>query len=134
MQVARLLIGALFDTIGVTPACRDDVELALTEACTNVVRHARAGRPYQVNVDVTEYHCVIAVMDHGVGFDHAESHNLLTADREFGRGLPILVAVTDSLDIDSVPGRGTTVRFTKALAFDPAAPTVSDALVGDGQR
>lgn len=109
---------------GVTPDVIDDVELALSEACTNVLNHAGAGGGYEVTVVVVGDRCRLQVEDAGPGFDHLartrDGH--ATSDAERGRGLPIIGAVMDEVELVSEPDGGTRVTFTKRLTFGPGAP------------
>ena len=84
------------------------------EAVTNVVRHAGAGL-VQVDVAFGDGAVSVTVADDGVGFDAQaraiRSRRLgLTSMRERARSLG------GRLDVDSAPGRGTTVRVVVPLA------------------
>src|SRR3712207_3799563 len=50
----------------------DEIALALTEACANVVQHAGEHAPYEVAVAIDDRLCRISVVDNGGGFDPAE--------------------------------------------------------------
>ncbi len=55
-------------------AFTDEVELAVSEACTNAIRHGVDGDPsavVTVNFRLCETHLDIEVSDHGAGFDFA---------------------------------------------------------------
>ncbi|MDQ4026381.1 MAG: ATP-binding protein [Actinomycetota bacterium] len=104
--------------LGVGTSCVGDVELAVTEACTNVLKHAAGtGDEYEVTVSVAEDDCVIRVIDSGVGFDHE------TVDRETGpgsgsesgRGVFLMAALVDDLRFTSKPEVGTVVHLEKKL-------------------
>jgi anti-sigma regulatory factor (Ser/Thr protein kinase) len=47
--------------------CREEIALAVTEACTNVVAHARSSDRYDVTVRTTDGLCVIEAADTGPG-------------------------------------------------------------------
>ena len=49
----------------------DDISLALTEACANVVQHAGEHALYEVAVSIDDRQCRISVVDDGEGFDPA---------------------------------------------------------------
>ena len=77
------------------------MRLAVTEACTNVVRHAYAdGEPGPVEIlirpegDTLE----VVVSDHGRGIGPSPD----TAGP--GLGLPLIAALADSLEIEQAPG------------------------------
>ena len=96
-----------------------DLKLALTEACTNSVRHAYEGGDgvveilYQLHPD----RLVVEVTDEGEGFTpppDAEMPDELS--EEGGLGIAIIQALSDELEIGPQPdGRGSRLRFIKTL-------------------
>ena len=99
-----------------------DLKLALTEACSNSVRHAYSGREGLVDI-LFELHpdrLVIEVADDGGGFDPAAEPNE-DALVEGGLGIAIIRAVADELEIGAGPsGQGSRLRFVKVLRASPA--------------
>ncbi len=100
-----------------------DLKLALTEACTNSVRHAYAGGEGVVEI-VYELHpdrLVVEVVDEGEGFD-PPSETLAPAGDELsegGLGIALIQALADEFEIGERPqGGGSRLRFVKLL---PAA-------------
>jgi serine/threonine-protein kinase RsbW len=119
VPVIRHLTRRTLEAVGVTTEVRFDIELALTEACSNVLRHAGPGDAYDVNVSVRPDECELRVVDVGHGFDHAtiqrdEAHS----EAERGRGLGIMHALVDEVDLVTEPTAGTLVRLVKQLEFD----------------
>ncbi|HEY3920616.1 MAG TPA: ATP-binding protein [Gaiellaceae bacterium] len=95
-----------------------DVKLALTEACTNSVRHAYDGGEGTVEI-LYELHAdrlVVEVTDSGEGFDHerveADDSGELT---EGGLGIAIIRALADEIEIGGRNGGGSRLRFVKLL-------------------
>ena len=77
----------------------DEVSLALTEACANVVRHAGDHAHYEVAVQIEDALCRITVLDDGEGFDpEALPDPRGRSPLESGRGLVLMQALVDSLD------------------------------------
>jgi len=111
--------------IGVSKQCRDDITLALSEACSNAVEHARLGQAYDVVVTVGRSRCVVEVVDAGVGFDLPRPDGfpgVVTAQR--GRGLPLIRAVTDGLAMRRVDPHGLAITMIKTLTWvRDASPT-----------
>src|SRR3954467_10470498 len=110
-------------TLGVTDDCLTDIELALTEACTNVLDHATAGDEYQVVAGLKDATCVIEVIDTGRGFDadhlgHAETD----PSAEEGRGIQLIRALVDRVHFRSRPERGMIVHLEKQLQFTDGSP------------
>lgn len=107
--------------LGVVGDCVGDVELAVTEACTNVLKHAAGtGDEYEVTVAIVEDDCVIRVIDSGSGFDH-ESLDRTTAagsGDESGRGVFLMAALVDQLEFTSKPAFGTVVHLEKKLQLE----------------
>ncbi len=97
-----------------------DLKLAVTEACSNSVRHAyRDGREGTVDV-VYELHddrLIVEVCDDGSGFtagdDSAVGETGLT---EGGLGIAIIRALADELELGrSSSGKGSRLRFVKFI-------------------
>ena len=94
---------------GISKAVRDDIALAVSEACANVVMHAYVGAPSPGVLTVTSDHVdgefVVAVRDEGRGMQaRSESPGL-------GLGLPLLGRLTQRIEITG-NGAGTEVRMT----------------------
>jgi serine/threonine-protein kinase RsbW len=117
VPVARHLTAGAMEQLGVDPACASDIQVALTEACTNVILHSGPGDEYEVAVEVDEATCVIRIIDHGHGFDAAA---LRGADdsAESGRGVTLMDALVDQVVFESRPENGTIVHLEKTLSYD----------------
>ena len=95
-----------------------DLKLALTEACSNSVRHAYSEGDgavdirYELHVD----RLVIEVADNGEGFDPPNAESDQDDLAEGGLGIAIIRAIADDLEIRSRDaGRGSLLRFSKQL-------------------
>ncbi|HSS74947.1 MAG TPA: ATP-binding protein [Gaiellaceae bacterium] len=96
-----------------------DLKLALTEACSNSVRHAyRDGRAGVVDIDYNlqpEY-LAIEVSDDGPGFDYVEADGEeVGALTEGGLGLAIIRSLADEFELGSRDGGGSSLRFVMKL-------------------
>lgn len=67
----RRVLGDTLRRLGVDEESISDLLLAVTEACTNVLRHAGPGRRYEVTAEVGRNRCLVEVQDSGRGFDPA---------------------------------------------------------------
>lgn len=67
----RRVLGDTLSRLGIDESCVNDLLLAVTEACTNVLRHAGAGRRYELVVHVGSKRVLLEVLDSGRGFDPA---------------------------------------------------------------
>ena len=113
--VRRLCRGSL-QSLGVKDDCLHDIELVVTEACTNVLKHAAGTRnQYDVEVAITEEDCSIKVTDNGGGFDHANHADVVNPSAEGGRGIHLMRFLVDDLHFMSGPDTGTEVLLTKRL-------------------
>ena len=95
-----------------------DLKLALTEACSNSVRHAYADREGSVEI-LYELHAdklVIEVLDEGDGFQGAETATEADELSEGGLGIAIIQAIADEFEIGKrAGGTGSRLRFVKVL-------------------
>jgi serine/threonine-protein kinase RsbW len=136
VPIGRQVLNSCLESLGVTPDTRADIALALSEACANVVMHAGPGEEYEVQVSTTDYMCVIEVVNVGSqdnalapddAPDRSQTDGFAVPDRpvpitaEHGRGLKIIDAVTDNLQLTGNKSRGTTVHFEKRLEWLPEA-------------
>jgi serine/threonine-protein kinase RsbW len=123
VPVIRRILRVALVTLRVHEDCISDIEIALTEACTNVLDHARTGDQYEVLVNVHDDLCVIDVIDNGDGFDAAPFGR---GDADFGaeegRGIQLIRALVDNVRFTPVPGRGSAVHFEKSLVTVDGAP------------
>jgi len=95
-----------------------DLKLALTEACSNSIRHAYGGRgegTVGIRFDLHDDRLSVEVADEGPGFVPAEADVVSGEPDEGGLGIAIIRALVDELDVDS-DERGSRLRFTKYLA------------------
>jgi serine/threonine-protein kinase RsbW len=106
------------DVLGVQDGVISDIQLALTEACTNVLDHSEDGDDYEVSAGIDGDLCIIEVIDRGGGFDgsslgldHAE------ATAEDGRGIQLMRALVDTVRFDNRPSVGTVVHLEKRLEW-----------------
>lgn len=117
VPVVRRICRSALDDLGVARSCVGDIELAVTEACTNVLKHANGTEDcYDVTVSVDETDCDIRIVDSGAGFDHVDKglDQPPPAD-ENGRGILLMRALVDCVHFASVPEQGTIVHLQKHL-------------------
>jgi len=120
VPVVRHICRDALDKLGVSGACVSDIELAVTEACTNVLDHAvGTGDDYEVEVQVDESTCEIRVIDKGAGFDGGDhGHDTMSGTAESGRGIFLMRAMVDDLSFVSEPEKGTVVHLVKNLDLE----------------
>ncbi len=99
-----------------------DLKLALTEACTNSVRHAYAGGEGTVEIlyELHDDKLVVEVVDEGEGFEPPrDPGSPLTGEElsEGGLGIAIIEALADEFEIRERPQGGSFLRFVKHLSI-----------------
>ena len=102
-----------------------DLKLALTEACTNSVRHAygHENGTVEITYELFADRLVVVVVDEGAGFeppaDAAARLNGEDGDDELaegGLGIAIIEALADELEITERAEGGSSLRFVKRLS------------------
>jgi serine/threonine-protein kinase RsbW len=123
VPIARRILKRSLESLGIDGDTISDIELALTEACTNVLDHAHGDDDYTVSAGIDGETCVIEVIDRGGGFDGSK-RGLLDAEpgAEDGRGIQLMRALVDRLEFQSRPTEGTVVHLEKRLTWDDDAP------------
>jgi serine/threonine-protein kinase RsbW len=120
VAVTRRLLDAALLAIGVSDGCRGDLSIALTEACSNAVRHADQCDEYQVTISAHDDQLVVEVADTGVGLTGDRIPAGLPAlDVEGGRGLHVIRACTDRMELRAVRPHGLAIRMVKTLTWKP---------------
>jgi serine/threonine-protein kinase RsbW len=118
VPVVRRVLKASLDALGVERDVIHDIEVALTEAVTNVLDHATHGEEYEVSAGIDGDICVIEIIDRGAGFDADElgrDHAELTAEE--GRGIQLMRALVDKVTFTNIPTVGTVVHLEKRLEW-----------------
>lgn len=121
LVLGRLVLTGLSRSRPIDPDSLSDLKLALTEACSNSMRHAygsaSAGQVeivYELGTD----RIAVEVLDEGSGFDPVPvGDRAATVELdEGGLGLEIIRAVSDETEIGARPdGTGSRIRFVKCL-------------------
>jgi serine/threonine-protein kinase RsbW len=117
VAVVRHVLGALAEALGLPGAVTEDIRLAVTEACTNVVRHAYAGDRGAIDVAVRPKggELEVTVSDAGRGIGPSPDTD------GPGLGLPLIAALSDSLEIEGSRGAGSRVIMSFLRTRDTAA-------------
>ena len=122
VPVVRRLAAQALRAFGVEGEDIDDVQVAITEACANVVDHATDSDTYEVKVELAADRCAITVVDQGLGFDATTVPERAAPDAESGRGLVLMRALTDNVAFQSQPQAGAVVHMVKTLRFESEHP------------
>jgi serine/threonine-protein kinase RsbW len=109
VAVIRHVLGAFAQALQLPPDVVEDMRLAVTEACTNVVRHAyHDGDPGPIDVVIRpngdRLDLIVSDRGHGMG----SSVDM----RGPGLGLPLIAALADHVDIQHEPRRGSRLAMS----------------------
>ncbi|MEN3342463.1 MAG: serine/threonine-protein kinase RsbW [Actinomycetota bacterium] len=121
ISLCRLALTGLAEVSAMGAETIADLKLALTEAVSNSVRHAYAGRgggQVEITYELRPDRFAIEVVDDGAGFDPDDAAAFEGDElSEGGLGIAIIRAIADEFEIRSQPGaRGSRLRFVKLLA------------------
>ena len=110
-KISEELAAQLQNYNGDREALANHINVVLTEALVNAIRHANADNPdeeVEIRITVTDEELVLQVFDHGRGFNLdsisstvKETQNEL---EDHGRGLYIMRSLMDSVDYYPVSG------------------------------
>ncbi len=129
----REVAGSLLQTAGTPDADVADVQLALTEACANVVRHAVGTDSYSVGLAIDPAGCEVEIVDRGPGFEEDAAGD--SADyAESGRGLDLMRALVDDLEVRTDPGTTRLVLRKRSSAGPDPPPVVATGEADASQR
>lgn len=119
VAVVRHMMLAFGDTLGLPGRMIEDVRLAVTEACTNVVRHAydQAGGLMEIAVQPHPDRLDVAVSDDGRGIGDSDDQD------GPGFGLPMMATLADTLEIDRTAESGSRVAMSFSRPVEPDKTT-----------
>lgn len=114
---SRRLVCEVLARAAIPVIIQDDLTVAVTEACSNAVRHAADGGLYRLTIDINEYRCRIEIRDSGPGFDPDAPVNG-SLDRAGGYGLILMRALVDDVRFEQ---RRPGVTVTMIKTWGPPA-------------
>lgn len=129
LALSRLVLSGLCQLGHVDEETLADLKLAVTEACSNSVRHAygeNGSGSIEVRFELRADSFAVEVADAGRGFRFDRVPELPARPdeelREDEMGLAIIHALVDGVEIGAGPeGRGTSLRLRKDLVSAPAS-------------
>ena len=107
--LGRLVVSCVGQLAGFGPEDIYDLKLAVTEAATNVVRHAEVGS-FQIEYRVLPQAVEVTVTDAGGGFEVEELSGV--PSEHGGFGLTVIRGLVDEVVVDSTSG-GTRLRMLR---------------------
>ena len=117
LVLCRLAVTALARLAPLGEELVEDLKLAVTEACTNVVQHAYLeGVPGRIELSYEAQSELVRITIEDSGVGHANGRPQTSDDREGGMGLAIIRSLFDDVELESGSGgRGTRVSLAKRL-------------------
>jgi len=121
ITLSRLALSGLSRVRPLAEETLADLKLALTEACSNSVRHAydEKGGHVSISFELRDDRLIVEVVDDGTGFEPeaAAVNGDDTAElSEGGLGIAIIRSIADEVEIGGgLHGRGSRLRFVKLL-------------------
>ena len=113
----RLVLVGIARAHGIDDETLADLKLAVTEACSNSIRHAYGDGSrgdVEVRYEVEADRMTIEVADDGPGFDLEPASALRDELDEEGMGIAIIRGLVDELVLDTgLDGGGSRLRLTK---------------------
>jgi len=120
ITLSRLALAGLSRVRAFSEETLADLKLALTEACSNSVRHAYGDGDGHVGIsfELLDDRLIVEVTDDGTGFELEDGSGDGVGDEltEGGLGIAIIRSIADEVEISGGPdGRGSRLRFVKLL-------------------
>lgn len=119
---ARVVVGAFFSQLNPTLEELADVKTAVSEAVTNAIVHAYAGRGGQIEIDCVLQADVLQLMveDFGKGIADVEQalqpfYTTGPSEERSGMGFAVMQAFMDEMQVHSEVGKGTRVCMQKRV-------------------
>jgi serine/threonine-protein kinase RsbW len=122
VALARQVLDRVLSSLGVRSDCRQEIVLAVSEACSNVVSHADGPSVYHLAAESTESECTIVVDDDGPGLVAPQSTEMPDVGTIGGRGFPLMRRLSDRVDVHRRQSGGVSIRLCKNLRWCPDAP------------
>lgn len=121
-EFARAVIAVFMSRLDPTLEELDDVKTAVSEAVTNAVIHGYGGKEgiIVLESEIEDRQLLVRVKDTGVGIADIEKARepLYTTDEtgeRSGMGFSFMDAFMDQVEVESEPGKGTTIIMKKQI-------------------
>jgi serine/threonine-protein kinase RsbW len=125
VSTVRLAISSLASKSGFDIEAIEDIKVAVSEACSNILRHSDIGDECSYHVECTLHDdkFEIIVSDDGVGFDadHYKEPDP-SGLQSSGLGIYIIKALMDEVHVESQNGSGTRIKMIKHTRSDTGGP------------
>ena len=120
--LARVAVASFCTQLNPTLEEVSDLKTAVSEAVTNCIIHGYEGEVHKIQVDcrLSGQELTVDVIDHGVGIADIQKamEPMFTTDttgERSGMGFSFMEAFMDQVQVESEPGKGTTVTMKKKI-------------------
>jgi serine/threonine-protein kinase RsbW len=122
LELVREFVSKIAQKVGLGETDINKIELAVDEACANVVKHAYDPatiiRPLHVAIEVDYQKLTVIVTDQGKGFDLSkirpiEMNQYLAEMKIGGLGIHLIKSLMDEVEFEINPGKKNQVRMVK---------------------
>lgn len=112
VAMVRLAISSIAGNAGFDIEAIEDIKVAVSEACNNVVCHGHTD--YLVSCLLKAKSLEISIVDEGSGYDTAKYQEpSIDCPKEGGLGIFIIKALMDEVEIKTQIGNGTSITMIK---------------------
>jgi serine/threonine-protein kinase RsbW len=126
LEIIREFVSRIAKKVGFNEDDVNKIELAVDEACTNVIKHAYGNdskKPIDVVIKVDLEKLTVVITDHGKGFNpqkvpRPDMKEYLAKMRVGGLGIFLMKTLMDEVDYDIQPGKRNRLRMVKYYAKD----------------
>lgn len=121
LSTVRLTVSSVAAQMNFSEESIEDIKVAVSEACTNVVQYAYPKKSTDNAIFITikqrPKDLEIIVKDKGKGFDHKNPPRRALHDKDIhlGLGLVFMKNLMDKVEIESKPNKGTAVTLIKKI-------------------
>lgn len=121
-RIGRVMAAAFASVINPTMEELSDFKTAVSEAVTNAIIHAypKAEGDIRMILERKENVVTVHIHDYGIGIEDIKKsmeplYTTLRDEERSGMGFTFMEAFTDSVKVESEPGKGTRVSLTKKM-------------------
>jgi serine/threonine-protein kinase RsbW len=121
VSLARHTMAEALRVPGVAQDCIHEAQVALSEACSNFLRHVRVDQDFEVLINIGETELTVHILEQDAGFaGEGQLANWPDIHVERDHGLALMNAFADHASFDS-ESRDGSIRFKKRLRWDTEA-------------
>ncbi len=124
LAIIRDVVAKVASRVGFDTDEASKIELAVDEACTNVIKHAytnNSNQMIEVSIKVDQEKLIITVADKGKGFDPdkiklPDLNESIKEGRKGGLGLCLIKTLMDKVEFEIKPGSKNKVKMIKYIS------------------